>query len=496
MHELTAEQLAQRIIDANLLEPRQLDQLRAEIGTHDVELADFIKLLERKELLTNFQIDRLIKGEKGGYYYGDYKVLYLTGTGTFARVYRAVNMKTGKVVAVKVLRKRFRQEKNETLQFLREGEIGAKLRHQNIVPIYEVSRDPNAPYLVMEFIEGRNLREFIKVRRKFTPMETVNIGLDLMAGLAYASEKGLAHRDLKMSNVLVTAKGVAKLVDFGLASIAEGHRDGKNDDVRAARAIDYAGLERASGVRKDDPRSDLFFAGCIMYNLVTGITPLSETRDRLQRLSVQRYTDIRPVQTVEPGVPRALAAFIMKALELKPEKRFANANEMLTELKKVKLRMEQGTADMVEDTSTPGATIAGPLLDVSTDNKTIMLVESKMEMQDVLRDRLKKGGYRVLILSDPERALTRFNDPERPPADLVIFSCQELGHDALDAFNQFATGEHTRNLPAILFLNDRQQEFVKSARLSDRRLVLMMPLKVRELNDAIVQLLSPAASKS
>jgi serine/threonine protein kinase len=498
MSEVTAEQLAQRILDANLVEPRQLDLIRSEMGTHDVELGDFIRLLERKELLTNFQIDRLLKGEKGGYFYGDYKVLYLTGTGTFARVYRAVNMKTNKVVAVKVLRKRHRQNKEETIQFLREGEIGSKLRHQNIVPIYEVSKDPNAPYLVMEFIEGRNLREFIKVRRKFTPMETVNIGLDVLNGLAYAAEKGLAHRDLKMSNVLITAKGLAKLVDFGLASVAEEFRDRGDDDVRAARAIDYAGLERSSGVRKDDPRSDLFFVGCILYNLVTGVTPLAETRDRLQRLSVQRFTDIRPIQTIEPDVPRALAMLITKALELKPDKRFASAAAMLTELKKVKFLMENGKADMVEEVASPqgGTVLAGPLLDVSSENKTVMLVESKMEMQDLLRDRLKKGGYRVLILSDPVRALSRFSDPEHPAADLVIFSAPELGYDAVEAFNQFATGENTRNLPAILFLDQKQKELIKEARLSDRRVFLMMPLKVRELNDAIVQLLTLTASKT
>lgn len=498
MSDVTAEQLSQRILDANLVEPRQLDLIRSEMGTHDVELADFIRQLERKELLTNFQIDRLLKGEKGGYFYGDYKVLYLTGTGTFARVYRAVNMKTGKVVAVKVLRKRFRQNKEESLQFLREGEIGSKLRHQNIVPIYEVSRDPNAPYLVMEFVEGRNLREFIKVRRKFTPMETVNMGLDILNGLAYAAEKGLAHRDLKMSNVLVTAKGLSKLVDFGLASLAEGFKDSGIDDVRAARAIDYAGLERVSGVRKDDPRSDLFFVGCILYHLVSGHTPLAETRDRLQRLSVQRYSDIRPIQTLEPDCPKALALFIMKALELKPDKRFGSAATMLTELKKVKVRMENGTADMVDEMANAQGESqhAGPLLDVSTENKTVMLVESKMEMQDLLRDRLKKGGYRVLILSDPARALSRFSDPEHPGADLVIFSAPELGYEALDAFNQFATGDNTRHLPAILFLDQKQKDLIKEARLSDRRVFLMMPLKVRELNDAIVQLLTLSASKS
>ena len=97
---------------------------------------DFRKLLVRRELMTSYQVDKLSRGETKGYFYGEYKVLYLVGTGTFARVYRAVHRETGEVVAVKVLRLRFSQDPEQTEQFLREGEMGAKLRHENIVPCY------------------------------------------------------------------------------------------------------------------------------------------------------------------------------------------------------------------------------------------------------------------------------------------------------------------------------------------------------------------------
>src|SRR4029079_8109624 len=213
MSDMTAEKLGQRITDAGLLDSRQLEAVWGELGTREVTLDQFTSLLMRRELLTNFQLDRLIKGERSGYFYGHYKVLYLTGTGTFARVYRAVEKETARVVAVKVLRKRFRDDGVMTEQFLREGQIGAGVRHPNIVPIYEVSSNPNAPYLVMEFVEGRNLREMVKVRKKLTPAESMRIIVDVLTGLAYAAEKGMSHRDLKLSNVLVTSKGRAKLVD-------------------------------------------------------------------------------------------------------------------------------------------------------------------------------------------------------------------------------------------------------------------------------------------
>ena len=190
-----------------------------------------------------------MRGDRNGFFYGDYKVLYLIGTGTFARVYRAAHRHTGDIRAVKVLRRRFADNPIESERFLREGQMGATLRHPNIVPIYEVLSAGGTPFLVMDFIEGRNLREFIKIRKKFEPAEATRIVADVAAGLAYAFERGICHRDLKMSNVLVSSRGQSKLVDFGLAA-AEGQED---DETANPRTIDYAGLERATGVRKDDP---------------------------------------------------------------------------------------------------------------------------------------------------------------------------------------------------------------------------------------------------
>ena len=123
MGKQTAEQIAQRAFDLGLLDDRQLRQVWAELGTRNVKVRELVQLLVRREFMTNYQVERLLKGEKTGFFYGEYKVLYLVGTGTFARVFRAVHRETDQVVALKVLRTRFSDNPTQYGQFLREGQV-------------------------------------------------------------------------------------------------------------------------------------------------------------------------------------------------------------------------------------------------------------------------------------------------------------------------------------------------------------------------------------
>jgi len=485
---ITPEQLSQRIIDAGLVDSRAMQALVAEFGIHEVTLPELTSQLLRKELLTNFQLDRLFKGEKGGYFYGDNKVLYLVGNGTFARVYRAVNAKTGNIVAIKALRKRFRDDKEMTEQFVREGKIGMQLRHANIVPIFESDPLPS-PHLIMEFVEGSNLREFVRVRKKMDPVESMKVIVDVLAGLAYAAEKGHSHRDLKMSNVLITSRGQAKLVDFGLAA------GSTTDSQTSQRTVDYVGLERASGIRSSDPRSDLFFVGVILYNMLAGVSPIGEARDRTARLAATRYQNIKPVTVYDPNLPMRLIAFVSRALELHPERRHASAHEMLDDAKRLLAKLQAG--DLAELNTPEPVVAAAPAPDarIPSDqegqDRTILVVESKIEMQDLLRDRLRKHGYKVLIFSDTKRPLQRYTDADKKLCDCALFCTSELGDAAVEAFNEWGAHEQTRDMPAILMVDNRQTEIIKAARLSEHRVLLSLPFKLRELRVALLKLLRP-----
>jgi len=502
MASMTAERFAQRLFELGLADNHQINAVWAEFGSRNVSVEDFIAAAVRKELITNFQADRILKGERTGFFYGKYKVLYLVGTGSFSRVYRAVHTETGRIAAVKVLRKRYRDNPVELEQFLREGHVGMKLHHPNIVPVYEINSDPREPYLVMEFVEGQTLKEMVRIRGKLDPLFSLKVMADVLNGLQFAINQGITHRDLKMSNVLVSATGKSKLVDFGLAAR---HFDDKDiAECPNARAIDYAALERGTGVRKDDLRSDIYFAGCLLYHMLSGRPPLYETKDRLMRLNITRFREIPPLSQLEPELPHYILAIVNRAMELDPTKRYQTPAEMLKDVQQAIKRWESGdrggsssdeghvaqseaaaepTGEKTPVTDEDGGSV------LEGESKTLLVIESHVGMQDLLRDRLKKRGYRVLIYTDPERALQRFRDAlGEVVADCVIVCSTSLKEDAVKAFNQLGREPQTREIPAILILHQANAHWLASAETAPHRVVLTAP-KLGELRATLGQLL-------
>lgn len=492
MSQPTAEQIAQRAFDLGLVDERQLQEVWGQFGSHHVGVDDFLQLLVRREIVTNYQVERLVKGERTGFFFGDYKVLYLVGSGTFARVYRAMHRETGQVVAVKVLRKRYSENPTQYRQFVREGSLGRSLRHENIVPIYEVISRKHVHFLVMEFVEGRNLRQFVKIRKKIEPPEAVRLMIDITSGLRYAFERGLTHRDLKISNVLVSSRGAAKLVDFGLAAMDVHLSDDILGEITNSRTIDYAALERATGVRKDDTRSDIYFLGCIFYHMLTGRPALKETRDRVQRLSRSRFLDVMPVQRVDSTMPHSVSLVVNKATMFDPDRRYQTPGAVLSDLRIAARRLaeqQEAARDQVAGPAPSRADPAGAASGGPQKQPSVMVIESSTEMQDVFRDSLRRAGYRVLLTSDPERALARFQQ-EPTAADCVIFNAQEIGESAVEAFNRFAESTLTEPIPAVLLLDEAQHDWKERARTDDHRVVIFMPVTMKKLRSVLARLTS------
>ncbi len=501
MADITAEQLARRIFECRLMEQKAIDRVLGDAGGRGVAtLEQFISELQKHGHLTNWQTTRLCDGHVRGYFYGNWKVLYMVGAGTFARVYRGVHQLSGDVKAIKVLRNRYGNDDDTRDRFMREAKMVMRLRHPNIVPIHEVETDRGRIYMVMDFVEGQNLRDYVKAHKKIPTMTALRILRDLASGLTYATKQGVMHRDMKLSNVLLSSSGQAKLVDFGLATINKEKLDkGDEGSEFNPRSIDYAGLERATGVRRDDERSDIFFLGCMLYHMITGVPPLFETRERIKRLSSHRYKNIPPITNLEPDLPHRVVILCHRLMEPNAEKRVQTPEQALGEIEGVIKAVESGDVKKYDQQlSKQHAEEYEKLVQQTQDEgigKTILIIESNAKVQNALRENLKNLGYRVLIVGDPQRGLARFQDldpAEDCPADCVIFGCTDLGISAIESFNAFGSMEYSKDIPAILLLTERQQKYMNQARLADHRVHIPLPIKFKNVRRTLRKLLNIA----
>ena len=486
MAELTAESVSQRALTLGLLSERQVDDVWASLGSRDARLNDFVQLCVRREYLTNYQVERLLKGEREGFFFGDYMVRYYIGAGPLARVYRATHRTTGQSAAVKVLRRRYSARESHYREFLRQGEIGRTLDHPSIVPVHEVGTEGRLHFVAMEFVEGHNLREFIKIRKRIDPSEATRLMTDVTDGLAYALEQGHRHRDLKPANVLISSRGHAKLTDFGpvIGGERSGYAAAGEGEAMDVETVDYAALERATEVARDDSRSDIFFLGCMYYHMLTGVAPLEEVQDRSQRDSVPRYSSILPILEMDPELPQAVAAVVDRAMSLDADARYQTPSLMHSELRLIARRLSGEIEDVSEQAGKKAVEAAKPRL-----RRTIMVVEPDGHMQSIFRKGLRKAGYRVLLTKDPDRAVDRFiEDPET--ADGLLINAEQVGEDAVLAFNRLGLDNKGQMIPTILLLDEGQHEWKegKGANTSENRVVMFMPLKMKQLRETLAKL--------
>jgi eukaryotic-like serine/threonine-protein kinase len=429
--------LERLLLEHRLVEPLQLQDCKRTLGSRLGSEA-LIHALQQQSFLTSYQAQRLLKGETEGLLLGRYKLLYRNASGSFARVFRGCAVDDGQVVALKLLRQRYAEDPRVVALFKREGELGKRLKHKNIVPIYEVASDGNQHFFTMEFVEGGNFRDFIKIRKKFAPPEATQYVLDMAEGLEYALGLGLTHRDLKLSNVLLSAQGVAKLVDFGLA--------GQDSSLAAMeeevdRAIEYATLERGTSAPDNDPRSDLYFLGAIYYELLTGMPPYPPTKSREERRQFGRYRDVRPIRSVDPSLPRSVVEIVDRLMQIQPADRYQTPTEAVADLRRALANGDQLSAAVTAPSATaPPAT------------PTVICVENRPKQQDALRDYFSSHGYRVLVLTDPLRALNR---AESEPIQGLVLIGDALGDEVAAVYQAAITRFRRKQVPVVLALSPK-----------------------------------------
>jgi serine/threonine protein kinase len=513
MPEIDTEMLVDQLTLIGLVSREQYREGRAEAEDGSGEA--LIRVLMRKGWLTSWQLERLKKGDLSGFFYGDYRALFHLAEGTFARVYRGRQEHSGAAVAIKVLRNRFVQIPEAVMRFHKEAEAGMRLRHPNIVQIIDQGQQDNRHYMIMEYVEGMNLREFLRLRTRLRDHEVLPLMLGLARALEFSHDQGVTHRDLKATNILISNSGKAKLVDFGLATI-EG--DDSRHGITSQRTVDYSALERTCGSPKGDPRSDIYFLGCVYYHMLTGQVPLedSESKDPLKKMLKRGFNIIKPISEHHHAPAEPLGEIIEKMMKLDLKQRYQTMAAVVCDLEDYLVTVDPEAAlertharkygpqqhdTEEEDIFLTDAEILSPdeLHPEAADSassevkaisaKTILCVESQADIQDALRKNLSRVGYRVLLMGDAERAAERYREA---PTDAVIFDLDGLGPEALEALGDMyekANEEGNHPLVALVLLGPRQDALKDKLPPDDRRIVLSKPIKLKEVQDSITELL-------
>ena len=507
MSSLDAETLTQQAVLLGLVS-RQ-DAKEAKFEAEDGSLEAVVRSFLRRELLTRWQVDRLVKGEGSGYVMGGCKLLFHIAEGSFARVYRGVKVPGGQSVAIKVLRQRFASDAGAIERFNKEAEAGQRLIHPNIVRTYEYGEEDGKYFMIMEFVEGSNLRDFLKLRGRVTETEAAPLLLGLANALKYSLEHGVTHRDLKGTNILISSNGVGKLVDFGLATI-----DGEDKKMAAAhgqRTVDYSALERSCNSVKGDPRSDIFFLGCVFYQMLTGQLPLPEveTADPLAKMLKRGINSIKPLSEQRHAPSHELSVIIERMMKVDLRARYQSMDEVVKDLDRYLLHFAsqpqpeppvKKSNKLTPISTAPTIVDDSPMVSHDVEERIpstrpaiaarfdVLCVEVQEEIQEAFRKSLAPMGYRLLLLRDAERAAERYREK---PTDAVIFDVDGLGPNALDSFLEMhaLAREDNQVLPAVVLLGPRQHHLAKSLPLSDRLVVLPKPIKMKQVQDAMSQIL-------
>nr|MBA3339027.1 Stk1 family PASTA domain-containing Ser/Thr kinase [Geodermatophilaceae bacterium] len=263
-----------------------------------------------------------------------YEVGEVLGRGGMAEVHRGRDIRLGREVAIKVLRSDIARDPTFQARFRREAQAAASLNHPAIVAVYDTGEDSVAagdvPYIVMEYVEGRTLRDVLKGEGVMEVKAAMSFAADICAALDFSHRNGIVHRDVKPGNVMITPSGAVKVMDFGIARAVSDSSATMTSTAAVIGTAQYLSPEQARG-ESVDARSDVYSAGCLLFELVTGSPPF--TGDSPVAVAYQHVReDPRPPSTINPAVPASLDAIVLKAMSKNPANRYQSAAEMRTDL--------------------------------------------------------------------------------------------------------------------------------------------------------------------
>lgn len=290
----------------------------------------------------------------GIYLSGRYQVLSKIGAGGMADVYKAKDCMLNRYVAVKVLKKEYREDENFVKKFRSEAQAAAGLLNPNIVNVYDVGEDRGLYYMVMELVEGITLKEYVQKKGKLSSKEAISIAIQMCTGIEAAHNHHIIHRDIKPQNIIISKEGKVKVTDFGIAKATTS----QTVSTSAMGSVHYVSPEQARGGYCDE-KSDIYSAGITMYEMVTGRVPFDG--DSTVSVAMKHLQEnITPPSEYAPDLSPALEKIILKCTQKSSERRYQSAGELIQDLKRALVDPSEKFVDMVPIRSTGDTMMISP----------------------------------------------------------------------------------------------------------------------------------------
>lgn len=332
-----ANEFFQLVLKSKLLSESQLNQA-VEMFDLDESMSarSIARKLVRQRVLTPFQAERLLEGRYRGFVIDDYRVREVLGVGGMGCVYIAEDREHNRKVALKVLASQHNTDSGMLARMKLEARAGMVIDHPNVIRTYKIDSTGAVNYMVMELLRGISLHEYVALNGPMKWGMASDIFRQIANGLEAAHQKNIIHRDIKPANILVAADGEAKLLDFGLAKLA----DGEGDEFSLAMIFghdclgtpDYIAPEQAADSNNIDLTADIYSLGCTFYVALTGRVPFPQKKNS-EKLAGHREGRYRPVSDIRRDVPDGLIAIVEKMMAIDPKERFASAKELAAALK-------------------------------------------------------------------------------------------------------------------------------------------------------------------
>jgi eukaryotic-like serine/threonine-protein kinase len=356
--------LGRVVVERGLVSSDELEHVRIDREADpEGSLAD---ALLRSGFMTTTQVDRLrteIESEKSSQRIPGYKIIRKLGAGAMATVFLAKQLSLDRLVAIKVLPRRYNDNADFIARFYKEGRAAAKLNDPNIVAAYDVAQSGEHHFFVMEFVDGETVFDRISANKRFEELEAISVTRQVASALQHAHARGFIHRDIKPKNIMMTKTGDVKLADLGLARALSDKEAAEAEAGKAYGTPFYISPEQIRGKVDIGPQADIYGLGATLYHMVTGRVPF-HGKNPSEVMHRHLKDELVPPDQVNPSISSGLAQIIELMMAKDPRDRYRNAEELLEDLDEVEAgrlpRHARSAMDIASVVTSMSADVADP----------------------------------------------------------------------------------------------------------------------------------------